>query len=75
MTAGVIALAGNASKLNAGEGFWKLKKKKKKKDFNDITTGSDGSCSGEYLCEAGTGQFGTYAGPTGWGTPHGTKAY
>lgn len=75
MTAGVIALAGNASKLNAGEGFWKLKNKKKKKDFNDITTGSDGSCSGEYLCEAGTGQFGTYAGPTGWGTPHGTKAY
>jgi hypothetical protein len=35
--------------------------------FNDITTGSNGSCSPAYLCTAGVG----YDGPTGWGTPNG----
>jgi hypothetical protein len=76
-SAGVIALAGNASKwdANGGETFWKLKKKKLKKELTDITSGSDGSCGGEYLCEAGTKQFGTYSGPGGWGTPNGDKAY
>ena len=38
-TAGVIGLAGNATKLNAGEGFWKLKKKELKKDLHDIYVG------------------------------------
>lgn len=33
--------------------------------LNDITTGSDGTCSVAYLCTAGTG----YNGPTGLGTP------
>jgi hypothetical protein len=37
--------------------------------------GFDGSCSGEYLCTAGTKQFKTYSGPGGWGTPNGIKAY
>ncbi len=74
-TGGVIALAGNATKLNAGESFWKLKKKKLKKDIHDITSGSDGSCGGEYLCTAGTKQFKTYSGPGGWGSPNGIKAY
>jgi subtilase family serine protease len=36
-------------------------------DFNDVTSGSDGSCGGTYLCTAGPG----YDGPTGWGTPNG----
>ncbi len=36
-------------------------------DFNDVTSGSDGSCGGSYLCKAGPG----YDGPTGWGTPDG----
>ncbi|MFF0127899.1 S8 family serine peptidase [Streptomyces mirabilis] len=35
--------------------------------FNDITTGSNGSCGGSYLCTAVKG----YDGPTGIGTPHG----
>jgi hypothetical protein len=30
---------------------------------------------GTYLCSAGTGQFGTYAAPTGWGTPNGIGAF
>jgi Putative Ig domain len=37
----------------------------------DVTSGSDGSCGGTYLCTAGTG----YDGPTGWGTPNGTTAF
>jgi phosphodiesterase/alkaline phosphatase D-like protein len=35
--------------------------------FNDVTSGSNGSCSGGYLC---TGTAG-YDGPTGLGTPNG----
>jgi subtilase family serine protease len=77
-TAGIIALAGNASKLNGGESFWKLKKKVLKKDVHDITEGFDGSCGGEYLCTAGAkGSLGykTYSGPGGWGTPNGIGAF
>jgi N-acetylneuraminic acid mutarotase len=39
--------------------------------LNDITSGSDGSCGGSYLCTAGTG----YDGPTGLGTPNGVAAF
>ena len=41
--------------------------------FNDITTGSDGTCSPApaYFCTAGPG----YDGPTGLGTPHGPTAF
>ncbi|MFG3202878.1 hypothetical protein [Streptomyces sp. NPDC048192] len=39
--------------------------------LNDVTTGSDGTCSPGYLCTAGTG----YDGPTGLGTPDGTAAF
>jgi len=38
--------------------------------FYDITSGSNGSCGGSYLCTAGLG----YDGPTGIGTPNGTGA-
>lgn len=41
------------------------------KDFNDITTGSTGTCSPSYLCNAGPG----YDGPTGLGTPKGIGAF
>jgi hypothetical protein len=37
----------------------------------DVTTGSNGGCSGSYLCTAGPG----YDGPTGLGTPLGTGAF
>jgi len=75
LNAGVFGLAGNASSLTAGKKFWTLKAKALKKDLNAITKGSDGSCGGEYLCQAGTNQFKTYSGPSGWGTPHGIGAY
>ncbi|MEU6175686.1 putative Ig domain-containing protein [Streptantibioticus parmotrematis] len=39
--------------------------------LNDVTSGSNGSCSPSYLCTAGTG----YDGPTGLGTPNGTAAF
>ena len=38
-------------------------------DFYDVITGSNGSCSGKYLCTAMAG----YDGPTGLGTPNGAK--
>jgi subtilase family serine protease len=37
----------------------------------DIASGSNGSCSGSYLCTA----VGGYDGPTGLGTPNGTGAF
>ncbi len=37
----------------------------------DVTSGSNGSCGGSYLCTAGPG----YDGPTGLGTPNGTSAF
>jgi subtilase family serine protease len=72
---GVFALAGNSTKQNGGENFWKLSEKKIKKDLYYVSSGNDGSCGGEYLCTAGTKQFGDFSGPTGWGTPHGIGAF
>ncbi|GAA1989989.1 S53 family peptidase [Catenulispora subtropica] len=39
--------------------------------LNDVTTGSNGTCSPSYLCTGGTG----YDGPTGLGTPNGLAAF
>jgi len=39
--------------------------------LNDVTSGSNGSCSGTYFCNAGPG----YDGPTGLGTPNGTGPF
>ncbi|MFF7154818.1 putative Ig domain-containing protein [Streptomyces sp. NPDC008139] len=39
--------------------------------LNDVTSGSNGSCGGSYLCTAKAG----YDGPTGLGTPNGTAAF
>ncbi len=39
--------------------------------LNDVTSGSNGSCSGSYLCTAKEG----YDGPTGLGTPKGIGAF
>ncbi|MDI5964641.1 ricin-type beta-trefoil lectin domain protein [Streptomyces sp. SL13] len=63
--ASVFALAGApasnaASVLYANRG-----------DLNDVTSGSDGSCSPSYLCNGSSG----YDGPTGLGTPNGLGAF
>jgi hypothetical protein len=39
--------------------------------FNDVTTGSNGSCTPAVLCHAGAG----WDGPTGLGTPRGTTVF
>jgi N-acetylneuraminic acid mutarotase len=39
--------------------------------LNDVTSGSNGTCSPSYLCTAGPG----YDGPTGLGTPSGVSAF
>ena len=40
-------------------------------NLNDVTSGSDGSCSPSYLCTGTSG----YDGPTGLGTPNGLGAF
>jgi subtilase family serine protease len=40
-------------------------------DLNDVTTGSNGTCSPAYLCNGEVG----YDGPTGMGTPNGIGAF
>jgi Subtilase family len=72
-TAGVIALAGNAGKMNGGETIWNLTAKQHKKYFHHPGSGSDGNCS-TYLCGYG-GYKKYYTGPGGWGTPNGVKGY
>ncbi|MGH3380442.1 MAG: putative Ig domain-containing protein, partial [Actinoallomurus sp.] len=39
--------------------------------LNDVTSGSNGSCSPAYLCKGGAG----YDGPTGLGTPNGASGF
>jgi subtilase family serine protease len=64
--ASVYALAGNASSVNAAQSLYTHTG-----NLFDVTTGSNGSCSGTYLC---TGKVG-YDGPTGLVTPNGTAAF
>jgi subtilase family serine protease len=78
LTAGIIALAGNASSIYGGKTFWKLTGKQHRSKLNVIKSGSDGSCGNTYLCEAGApkpNNYKTYSGPAGWGTPDGIVAF
>ena len=73
LTAGVIGLAGNATKLDAGKTFWTFNSKQHKQYFHHPYTGNDGNCD-NYLC--GDGRYKKYySGPGGWGTPNGIKGY
>ncbi|WP_441251617.1 S53 family peptidase [Kitasatospora sp. McL0602] len=65
--AGVYALAGTPSTGSTPASFPYAHTG----SLNDVTTGSNGSCSPSYLCTAGAG----YDGPTGLGTPNGTAAF
>lgn len=73
--AGVYGLAGNAGSQHAAKRLWTLTKQQRSHYLHAITEGSDGNCGGSYLCTAGTGQYGTYSGPAGWGTPDGIGAF
>lgn len=62
----VYALAGNAGTVTYGSYPYSHTS-----SLYDVTSGSNGSCGGTYLC---TGVAG-YDGPTGLGTPNGTGAF
>ena len=64
--ASVYALAGNTGGVIYGSYPYNHTS-----SLNDVTSGSNGSCGGSYLCTAGTG----YDGPTGLGTPKGTGGF
>jgi subtilase family serine protease len=66
--ASVYALAGNASTFSYGIYPYGHDSTS---TLNDVTSGSNGSCGGSYLCTAGSG----YDGPTGLGTPNGTGGF
>lgn len=64
--ASVYALAGNAGSVNYGSYSYSHRS-----SLFDVTSGSNGSCGGSYLC---TGVVG-YDGPTGNGTPDNTGGF
>jgi hypothetical protein len=66
LIASVYALAGNASSVS-----YSSFPCAHTSALNDVTAGSNGSCTPAYLCISGPG----YDGPTGPGTPNGTGAF
>ena len=66
LIASVYTLAGNTASTTYGSYPYSHTS-----SLFDVTSGSNGSCGGSYLCTAGTG----YDGPTGLGTPDGTGAF
>jgi subtilase family serine protease len=63
--AAVYGLAGNAASIDNNHVY------ANSGDLNDVTSGSNGSCSPSQLCTAGPG----WDGPTGLGTPNGVGAF
>jgi subtilase family serine protease len=66
IVAGVYALAGNASSVNAGSYPYSHTA-----GLFDVVTGTNGTCSPSYLCSGVAG----YDGPTGLGTPNGATGF
>jgi subtilase family serine protease len=66
LVASVYALAGNTASVTYGSYPYSHTA-----SLNDVTSGSNGTCTPTYLCTAGPG----YDGPTGLGTPAGTGAF
>ena len=64
--AAVYGLAGNTGSISGAQSAYQ-----NPGALFDVTSGSNGSCGGSYLCTAGPG----YDGPTGLGTPNGTGAF
>jgi len=62
----VYALAGNSNSVTYGSFPYSHPGA-----LFDVTSGSNGACSGSYLCTGATG----YDGPTGLGTPNGATAF
>ena len=66
IVASVYALAGNAASTLYGSSPYRSPT-----SLFDVTSGTNGSCGGSYLCTALAG----YDGPTGLGTPNGVGAF
>jgi len=66
IVAAVYALAGSTSSVSNASSLYS-----RRSSLNDVSTGSNGTCSVAYLCTAAAG----YDGPTGLGTPKGTAAF
>lgn len=66
LVAAVCALAGNATSTVDGSYPYSHTS-----SLHDVTSGSNGSCGGSYLCTA----VSSYDGPTGNGTPNGINAF
>ncbi len=71
--AGVYAVAGNSSSINATS---RIYTNTAMHYLYRVTSGANGYCSNAYLCDASYGytQYG-YNGPTGFGTPIGPNAF
>jgi fibronectin type 3 domain-containing protein len=67
LIAAVYALAGTPTSVTYGSAPYAAAAGQ----LHDVTSGSNGSCGGSYLCTAGSG----YDGPTGLGTPNGVGAF
>jgi hypothetical protein len=65
LIAGVYAISGSVSTNPTSTAYSHTS------SLHDVTSGSNGSCGGTYLCTAMQG----YDGPTGLGTPNGTNAF
>ncbi len=66
LVAAAYVLAGNTSSVSDASGLYAHASL-----LHDVTSGSNGSYCGSYLCQAGPG----YDGPTGLGTPNGLAAF
>ena len=66
LIAAAYALAGNTAAYQDPSGLYS-----RASSLHDVTSGSNGFCSGSYLCTARVG----YDGPTGLGTPNGLGAF
>jgi subtilase family serine protease len=66
LVAAVYALAGNGSSTSSGSFPYAHAS-----SLFDVTSGSNGSCGGSYLCTAAAG----FDGPTGLGSPNGTGGF
>ena len=66
LIAAAYALAGNTAAYQDPSGLYS-----RASSLHDVTSGSNGFCSGSYLCTARVG----YDGPTGLGTPNGVGAF
>jgi hypothetical protein len=66
IVASVYAVAGNAATVTYGSFPYSHTS-----SLFDVTSGSNGSCGGSYLCTGASG----YDGPTGLGTPNGAGGF